>query len=77
MQRKLFCGTASEASGGGAASLVPFKKGSRKMYNYSTKLDFLIFGKPKQRNARRACGRGSQGIVRQNQMAGLSWSVHR
>ena len=29
-------GYASGASGGGAASLVPFKVGSRKVYNYST-----------------------------------------
>ena len=29
-------GYASGASGGGAVSLVPFKVGSRKVYNYST-----------------------------------------
>jgi len=32
-------GYASGASGGGAASLVPFKVGSRKVYNYSTKTE--------------------------------------
>ena len=34
-------GYASGASGGGAASLVPFKKGSREVYNYSTKCNFV------------------------------------
>ena len=34
-------GYASGASGGGAASLVPFKVGSRKVYNYSTKINFV------------------------------------
>jgi hypothetical protein len=38
-QRKLFCWL---ASGGGAASIVgvgfPLKKGSREVYNYSTKI---------------------------------------
>ena len=29
------------ASGGGAASLVPFKVGSREVYNYSTKTNFV------------------------------------
>ena len=37
MQRKLFCWTASEASGGGLASLVPFKVGSSKVQNFPQK----------------------------------------
>jgi len=37
LQRKLFCWTASEASGGGLASLVPFKVGSSKVQNFPQK----------------------------------------
>jgi len=47
-EENFFVGWRVVASGGGAASLVPFKVGSREVYNYSTKLDFLIFWKPKR-----------------------------
>jgi hypothetical protein len=35
-KENFFAGWRVVASGGGAASLVPFKVGSRKVYNYST-----------------------------------------
>ena len=35
-EENFFVGWRALASGGGAASLVPFKVGSRKVYNYST-----------------------------------------
>ena len=41
-------GYASGASGGGAASLVPFKVGSRKVYNYSTKTEQSGFFKARR-----------------------------
>ena len=34
-------GWRASARGGGAASLVPFKVGSREVYNYSTKINFV------------------------------------
>jgi len=40
-RENFFAGRRALASGGGAASLVPFKVGSRKVYNYSTKTNFF------------------------------------
>jgi len=45
------------ASGGGAASLVPFKKGSRKVYNYSTKTNFVGIDCSARANARAPQGK--------------------
>jgi len=39
-EENFFAGWRVPASGGGAASLVPFKVGSRKVYNYSTNTYF-------------------------------------
>ncbi|MCL5667037.1 MAG: hypothetical protein M1383_04685 [Patescibacteria group bacterium] len=49
-------GHASGASGGGADSFIqfPFEKGSRKVYNYSTKIELNGFFKAKMWDARRA-----------------------
>ena len=41
-EENFFAGWRALASGGGAASLVPFKVGSSKVYNYSTKCN--LFG---------------------------------
>ena len=43
-KENFFAGWRAVASGGGLASLVPFKVGSRKVYNYSTKLKTVSFG---------------------------------
>jgi len=40
-EENFFVGWRVVASGGGAASLVPFKVGSREVYNYSTKCNFV------------------------------------
>ncbi len=40
-EENFFAGWRVVASGGGAASLVPFKVGSREVYNYSTKTNFV------------------------------------
>src|SRR3989344_4911851 len=40
-EENFFAGWRALASGGGAASLVPFKVGSREVYNYSTKTNFV------------------------------------
>jgi hypothetical protein len=40
-RENFFAGWRVVASGGGLASLVPFKVGSRKVYNYSTKTNFV------------------------------------
>jgi len=40
-RENFFAGWRVPASGGGLASLVPFKVGSRKVYNYSTKCNFV------------------------------------
>ena len=47
------------ASGGGLASLVPFKVGSSKVYNYSTKTNFVGID-----CSARACARAPQGKIR-------------
>jgi len=41
-EENFFVGWRASARGGGAASLVPFKVGSREVYNYSTKCN--LFG---------------------------------
>ena len=40
-RENFFAGWRVPASGGGAASLVPFKESSRKVYNYSTRINFV------------------------------------
>jgi len=40
-EENFFVGWRASARGGGLASLVPFKIGSRKVYNYSTKTNFV------------------------------------
>jgi len=40
-EENFFVGWRASASGGGAASLVPFKVGSREVYNYSTSSNFV------------------------------------
>ena len=40
-EENFFAGWRVPASGGGAASLAPFKVGSREVYNYSTKTNFV------------------------------------
>ena len=40
-RENFFAGWRVVASGGGLASLVPFKVGSREVYNYSTKCNFV------------------------------------
>jgi hypothetical protein len=52
-------GWRASARGGGAASLVPFKGGSRKVYNYSTKTNFVGID-----CSARACARAPQGKIR-------------
>jgi len=47
-EENFFVGWRASARGGGAASLVPFKIGSRKVYNYSTtKEKSKSFGSPR------------------------------
>ena len=41
-RENFFAGWRVVASGGGLASLIPFKVGSRKVYNYSTQLKTLF-----------------------------------
>jgi len=40
-EENFFVGWRASARGGGAASLVPFKESSRKVYNYSTKTNLF------------------------------------
>src|SRR3989344_4235892 len=42
-EENFFAGWRALASGGGAASLVPFKVGSREVYNYSTKSNLALY----------------------------------
>ena len=58
-EENFFVGWRARARGGGAASLVPFKKGSRKVYNYSTKTNLVG-----NDCSARACARAPQGKIR-------------
>ena len=62
-EENFFVGWRALARGGGAASLVPFKIGSRKVYNYSTRKEkSKSFGSP--RFARRLIRIGFSGQKR-------------
>src|SRR3990167_3709242 len=56
-RENFFVGWRALARGGGVASLVPFKESSRKVYNYSTKTNFVGIDCSARANARAPQGK--------------------
>src|SRR3989338_4605114 len=69
-EENFFVGWRASARGGGAASLVPFKVGSREVYNYSTNKELKGFFGGYKRTAQSADQGFFGGIAREFRISG-------